>query len=199
MGRILGKWRDLHGESFALSARESQTRTRGSITTTISSACPANQHGSATRLHTQSRGTPMDTGDSRGTGLRIIHIVTSTGGRGSIFPTTKKRGSGFSPPQKFSKGGLHATLPPITPHEVYIPVLAHFRSQAPNPHPVFPNGNLPSCHSPRTLRLPPRASARAFGTRHANLWVALYLRLTYGSCGWDRTNDLVINSHPLCL
>ncbi len=144
MGRILGKWRDLHGESFALSARESQTRTRGRITTTISSAWPAPRLPRNSRGTTQSRGTPIDAGDFRGTGLRIIHIVTSTGGGGSIFPTTKKRGSGFSPPQKFSKGGLHATLSLITQHEVYIPVLAHFRSQAPKPHPMFPTGNLPS-------------------------------------------------------
>jgi hypothetical protein len=120
-------------ESFALSAKESATRTRGWVTTTISSVDPATQHGSTNRLRTQSRGTPIDAGDFRGTGLRIIHIVTSTGGRGSIFPTTKKRGSGFSPPQKFSKGGLHATLSLITQHEADIPVLAHFRSQDPNP------------------------------------------------------------------
>ena len=186
-------------ESFPLSRRNSQTRTRGWVTTTISSVDPAAQHGSTTKLHAQSRGTPIDAGDFRGTGLRIIHIVTSTGGRGSIFPTTKKRGSGFSPPQKFSKGGLHATLSLITQHEADIPVLAHFRSQAPNPSSMFPTGNLPSCHSPRTLSLPPRASARAISPRHANPWVALYLRLTYGSCGWDRTNDLAINSRLLCL
>lgn len=131
-------------ESFPLSHRESQTRTRGWVATTTSSVHPATQHGSTTRLHTQSRGTPIDTGEFRGTGFSIIYIVTSTRGRGSIFPTTKKRGSGFSPPQKFSKGGLHATLSPITPHEAYIPVLAHFRSQAPNPCPMFPTGNLPS-------------------------------------------------------
>ena len=120
-------------ESFPLSATESQTRTRGWVTTTISCVRPATQHGNTTRPRTQSRGTPVDARRSRGTGLRIIHIVTSTGGRGSIFPTTKKRGSGLSPPQKFSKGGLHATLSLITQHEADIPVLAHFRSQAPKP------------------------------------------------------------------
>jgi hypothetical protein len=111
-----------------------------------------------------------------------MYIVTSCNNRhgagGVEFAGSKKRGSGFSPPQKFSKGGLHATLSPLTPHEADIPVLAHFRSQAPNPYPVFPNGNLPSWRSPCNLTLPPRASARAFGTRHANPWVALYLRLT---------------------
>jgi hypothetical protein len=81
MGRILGKWRDLHGESFPLSRRNSQTRTRDWVTTTISCVDPAIQHGSTTRLRTQSRGTPIDAGDLRGTGLRIMYIVTTCNNR----------------------------------------------------------------------------------------------------------------------
>jgi hypothetical protein len=94
--------RDL--ESFPLSHRESQTRTRGSITTTISSVHPATQHGSATRFHTQSRGTPIDTSDSRGTGLRSTHIVTSCNNRhgagGVAFAGAGKRGNEKVAPDK---------------------------------------------------------------------------------------------------
>jgi hypothetical protein len=97
MGRILGKWRDLHGESFPLSRRESQTRTRGWATTTISSVDPATQHGSTTRLRTQSRGTPIDAGDFHGTGVNITNLVTACNNRmgrgGSVFSGRKKRGS----------------------------------------------------------------------------------------------------------
>jgi len=69
------------GESFPLSRRESQTRTLGWATTTISSVHPATQHGNTTRLRTQSRGTPIDAGQSRGTGLRIMYIVTPCNNR----------------------------------------------------------------------------------------------------------------------
>jgi hypothetical protein len=91
-------------ESFALSARESQTRTRGWATTTISSVHPATQHGSATRFHTQSRGTPIDAGQSRGTGLRIMYIVTSCNNRhgagGVAFAGSEKRGNEKVAPDK---------------------------------------------------------------------------------------------------
>jgi hypothetical protein len=85
--------RNRDGESFALSAKESATRTRGRVTTTTSSAATTNSQVDYRLATAQSRGTPIDADDSRGTGLRIIHIITSTGGRGSKFPTTKKRGS----------------------------------------------------------------------------------------------------------
>jgi len=104
MGRILGKWRDLHGESFALSARESQTRTRGSIATTISCVHPATQHGSTTRFHARSRGTPIDAGDFRGTGVSITTVCTSCNNRygagGVEFAGAEKRGNEKVAPDK---------------------------------------------------------------------------------------------------
>ena len=111
MGRILGKWRDLHGESFPLSRRESQTRTRGWVTTTISCVDPATQHGSTTRLRTQSRGAPIDAGDSRGTGLRITNLVTACNnrmGRGESHLPGRKQGGPKSPLFNFFPiGPLH--------------------------------------------------------------------------------------------
>jgi hypothetical protein len=98
------------GESFALSRKESATRTRGRATTTISSVDPATQHGSTTRLRTQSRGTPIDAGDFRGTGLRIMYIVTSCNNRhgagGVAFWPPEKRGNEKPAFQFFCKGEL---------------------------------------------------------------------------------------------
>jgi hypothetical protein len=97
-------------ESFALSAKESATRTRGRVTTTISSVHPATQHGNTTKLRTQSRGTPIDAGDFRGTGLRIMYIVTSCNNRhgagGVAFVGAEKRGSGKVAKQKLSNWPL---------------------------------------------------------------------------------------------
>ncbi len=99
------------GESFPLSRRESQTRTRGLITTTISSVHPAAQHGSATRLHTQSRGTPVDAGESRGTGVNITNLVTACNNRmgrgGQFFPGAKKGGAINPPFKNCPKWNLH--------------------------------------------------------------------------------------------
>jgi hypothetical protein len=100
MGRILGKWRDLHGESFPLSRRESQTRTRGRVTTTTSSAAPFTQGQEDGHDPTKSRGTPIDADDSRGTGLRIIHIVTSSRGEGVEISDDKKKRGRLTPPSK---------------------------------------------------------------------------------------------------
>jgi hypothetical protein len=131
---ILVRSRDWMGnkdvESFALSAKESATRTRGRVTTTTSSAATTHSRVDYRLATTKSRGTPIDADDSRGTGLRIIHIITSTGGRGSKFPTTKKGGSDHPPLQKLSKAP--------------IPARAHFPSNSPQSPPMFPTGNLPS-------------------------------------------------------
>ncbi len=88
------------GESFPLSAKESATRTRGWVTTTTSSAATTNSQVDYRLATTKSRGTPIDAGDSRGTGLRIIHIVTSSRGEGvEISDDEKKRGR-LTPPSK---------------------------------------------------------------------------------------------------
>jgi hypothetical protein len=101
-------------EWFPLSATESQTRTRGRVTTTISCVRPATQHGSTTRFHTQSRGTPIDAGDFRGTGLRIMYIVTSCNNRhgagGVAFWPPEKRGNEKPAFQFFCKGELSLSL-----------------------------------------------------------------------------------------
>ena len=98
------------GESFPLSRRESQTRTRGLITTTISSVDPATQHGSTTKFHAQSRGTPIDAGDFRGTGVSITTVCTSCNNRygagGVAFAGAEKRGSGKVAKQKLSSWPL---------------------------------------------------------------------------------------------
>lgn len=99
------------GESFPLSRRESQTRTRGRVTTTTSSVHPATQHGSTTRLRTKSRGTPIDAGDFRGTGVNITNLVTACNnrtGRGeSHFGHQKKGGTKSLPFNFFPIGPLH--------------------------------------------------------------------------------------------
>jgi hypothetical protein len=104
MGRILGKWRDLHGESFPLSRRNSQTRTRGWVTTTISSAWPAPRQPRNSRGTTQSRGTPINAGDFRGTGVSITTVCTSCNNRygagGVAFAGAEKRGNEKVAPDK---------------------------------------------------------------------------------------------------
>ena len=97
-------------ESFALSARESQTRTRDRVTTTTSSAWPAPRQPRNSRGTTQSRGTPMDAGDSRGTGVNITTVCTSCNNRygagGVAFAVAEKRGSGKVAKQKLSSWPL---------------------------------------------------------------------------------------------
>jgi hypothetical protein len=88
------------GESFALSRRESQTRTRGRVTTTTSSAATTNSRVDDRLATTKSRGTPIDADDSRGTGLRIIHIVTSSRGEGVEISDDEKKGERLTPPSK---------------------------------------------------------------------------------------------------
>jgi len=99
------------GESFALSAKESATRTRGWVTTTISCVHPATQHGSTTRFHTQSRGTPIDAVESCGTGVNITSLVTAcnnrTGRGGQFFPGAKKGGAINPPFKNCPKWNLH--------------------------------------------------------------------------------------------
>ena len=111
MGRILGKWRDLHGESFALSATESQTRTRGWATTTTSCVVPFTRGQENGHNLTQSRGTPIDVGDFRGTGVNITNLVTAcnnrTGRGGQFFPGAKKGGAINPPFKNCPKWNLH--------------------------------------------------------------------------------------------
>ena len=117
---------------------------------------------------TQSRGTQIDAGDSRGTELRITHIVTSTGGEGVDFlGGQKKRGRLTPPPKIIQIANSRSRTFPSNP--------IHF-------HPMFPTGNLPSWRSPCNLTLPPRASARAFCPRHANLRVVLSRLGLQGRC-----------------
>ncbi len=101
-------------ESFAVSRRESQTRTRGRVTTTISSVDPATQHGSTTRFRTQSRGTPIDAGDFRGTGVNITNLVTACNnrmGRGGVsFFRAQKKGERLTPPSKIAQSGTYTNL-----------------------------------------------------------------------------------------
>ena len=98
-------------ESFALSARESQTRTRGRVTTTTSSAWPAPRQPRNSRGTTQSRGTPIDAGESRGTGVNITSLVTAcnnrTGRGGQFFPGAKKGGAINPPFKNCPKWNLH--------------------------------------------------------------------------------------------
>jgi hypothetical protein len=100
--------RDL--ESFALSRRESQTRTRGRVNTTISSVATTNQRVDCRLVTTQSRGTPIDAWDFRGTGLRIMYIVTTCNNRygagGVAFWPPEKRGNEKPAFQFFCKGEL---------------------------------------------------------------------------------------------
>ena len=155
MGRILGKWRDLHRESFALSRRESQTRTRGWVTTTTSCVHPATQHGNTTRLLAQSRGTPIDAGDFRGTEVDITTVCTSCNNRygaggGRICRGGKKRGrlvAGF----KIFQRGLdwigdsrkHCNMLKMGDRSLF--PLTHISPFHPlQSPPMFPTGNLPS-------------------------------------------------------
>lgn len=66
---------------------------------------------------TQSRGTPIDAGDFRGTRLSIMFIVTSSRGEGVEFLRRRKRRGRFKVPSKIVQRGTTSALDSFTlPH-----------------------------------------------------------------------------------
>ena len=96
-----------HGTGTAPTFEKEFRNTRARVrTTTRCCVAPAPRMPRNSRGTTQSRGTQIDTSNSRGTGLSIMYIVTSTRGRGSNFCGGEKDGDDLRSLQKLSKGGL---------------------------------------------------------------------------------------------
>ena len=123
-------------ESLALSQKNSLTRPRIVTTHTTGCVCRVVNHHPACRSTTKSRGTPIDAGNSRGTGVSIMYIVTSCNNRhgagGVAFVGAEKRGSGKVAKQKLSSWPLQLSRSRT------------FTPPSPPTPPMFPHGNLPS-------------------------------------------------------
>ena len=162
---------DWWGKWFAVFERNSETRTRGSTTTPHLVPRPGTN-----RLITDWRPPnpvehrlmlviPVEHDSALHILLQVLSLDRGGGGRNS--GGQQKRGR-LTPPSKIVQraNSRSRTFPSIPLHS----------------HPMFPIGNLPRCDSPCNLTLPPRASARAFCPRQANLRVVLTLAIGFPDC-----------------
>lgn len=124
-GKVTGSATFLWGiaPTFAKDFRNTHARVE---LPTISSVGVAPRQPRNSRGTTQSRGTPMDTGDSRGTRFHITNLITAYetplsqvgAGRGSSFGAAKKAGAINHPFKNFPKGLSESRA--ILPHPLVL-------------------------------------------------------------------------------